>query len=369
MNFKTINNSTENEGNHLARLKELFNLCDDVIITSPFLMSDFTNFLNEINVSSLKKIHLITTLPPKSLDQIKKIGSLVSLIEFPDIKNRNIECQISLNNKLHGKIYIFKKNSNYISAIISSANFTERGLSINHEWGIEISNKEEIINLENSILVTIEYQNISFDKIYQMQQETNDFLAKQPQIEPKPIDLNLTNLIPSVSWSSALNNEISYWLKPIGASNDPVLEDRLFGNHFDRMHFSKTSPTGVKPNDILITYGVGTTKVLSIYEVTTSPIHVTQEEIDEEGADWIERWPWYVNAKNLTPNFGGNWPKYNLYISSLKEKYLDTYPNENITAVGGKTLGALNYGHDKLKLSPRFAKYIIDLVVTINDKD
>jgi len=75
-----------------------------------------------------------------------------------------------------------------------------------------------------------------------------------------------------------------------------------------------------------------------------------------------------VQAHNLTPNFGSTWATHNLWINSLKDEFLVTNPDEAITAVGRQTLGALNYGKDKLKLSPDFAKFIIDKVVAINDR-
>lgn len=365
MDYKIINNLSGTD-NHSTRLKELFENSDTVILTSPFLMTDFADFFGEVDFSQLKKLHLITTLSPKSFDQIKKISSLISFIEFPDIKDKKVISQISLNNKLHGKIYIFKKDDNYVSAIVSSANFTDSGLFRNHEWGIEISDKVEIKKLETSILDSIEFSNLSFDEIYRMQKATTDFLAEQPQTETRDIDLKLTDLLSSSSWTSQLNETIEFWLKPIGVTDNPVTEDRLFDKLDDELNFSKLRPNGVKPNDILIAYGVGTTKILSIYRVTSFPISATQEEIEEDG--WLERWPWYVQAHNLTPNFGSTWATHNLWINSLKDEFLATNPDEAITAVGGHTLGALNYGKDKLKLSPDFAKFIIDKVVAINDR-
>jgi len=328
-------------------------------------MTDFADFFGEVDFSQLKKLHLITTLSPKSFDQIKKISSLISFIEFPDIKDKKVNCQISLNNKLHGKIYIFKKDDNYISAIISSANFTDSGLSRNHEWGVEISDKHEIKKLETSILGSIEFSNLTFDEIYRMQQATTDFLEKQPQTEARDIELKLTNLLSSSSWISQFNDTIEFWLKPIGVTENPVAEDRPFDSLEQELNFSKLRPNGVKPNDILIAYGVGTTKILSVYRVTSFPQMATPKEIEED--NWLERWPWYVDAHNLTPNFGATWASHNLWINSLKDEYLSTNTDEAITAVGGQTLGALNYGKDKLKLSPDFAKFIIDKVVAIND--
>src|SRR5690606_279125 len=105
---------------------------------------------------NIKKINLITTLVPNSLDQIKKVHSLKSLIEIPKIKSGEIECNISLNNKLHGKIYIFKMSGKYIGGLISSANFTDSGLWLNHEWGITLKGEDNLEELETSITNTIE---------------------------------------------------------------------------------------------------------------------------------------------------------------------------------------------------------------------
>jgi hypothetical protein len=328
-------------------------------------MTDFADFFGEIDFTRLTKLHLITTLCPKSFDQIKKISSLVSLIEFPAIKERKVVCQISLNNKLHGKIYIFKKADNYVSAIISSANFTDSGLSRKHEWGIEISDSEEIKQLEQSILGSIQFANLTFEEIYRMQQKTIDFLDNQPLTEVRDIDLDLTGSLASTSWTSQFDETIQFWLKPIGVSEDPIREDRPFSEIQDRLNFSKRRPNGVKPNDILIAYGVGTTKMLSVYRVTSYPVHVTQDEIDKD--DWLERWPWYVEAENLTPHFGATWARHNLITSSLRDEYLAANPDKPITAVGGLTLGALNFGQDKLKLAPDFAKCIISKVMAINN--
>lgn len=366
MNYTIIDNLTDKQ-NHFKRLKDLFNQSDTILLTSPFLMSDFTDFLSELELDRLKKLELLTTLPPKSFEQIKKISSLISLIEFPPIKNKTINCSISLNNKLHGKIYIFKSQENYISAIISSANFTDSGLSRNHEWGVEIFDKIQIENLETSIRDSIEFSNVSFDEIHRMYHTTTEFLEREPQTETRSIELTLTELLTPTNWTNQLDNTIEYWFKPIGVSDKPVQEDRLFNSLTDELHFSKQRPNGVKPNDILICYGVGSTKMLAVYRATSFPIRATDEEIEDEG-DWLERWPWYVEAQNLTPNFGATWFQHNLYKNDLLDEYLQLYPDKPVTAVGTQTLGALNFGKDKLKLDIDFAKFVINKILTINKR-
>jgi len=366
MEYKIINNNPNSE-NHSTRLKRLFEESNQVIIVSPFLMTDFSNFLNELNLKKLEKIKLITKLPEKSIEQIKNIKSIISLIEYPAIKDKAINCEISINNKLHGKIYIFKNENDYISAIISSANFTDRGLSHNHEWGIEIYDKTQIDELVNSILCTLDFNNIPFPDLRKMQKEADAFLAKEPQTqaENKKIDLNLIGYTSLPQLNVALDKNIGYFLKPIGVSGDPVSEDRIFNQVKDRLHFSTRRPNNVKTNDILITYGVGRSKILSLYKALSEPLYVTVDEIDED--EWLERWPWYVEAENLTPKFGKNWVKNNLHINSLKDEYLKQNPNATITAVGGKTLGALNFGADKIKLDFDFAKFIISKICNKNN--
>lgn len=367
MAFKLLNNLSDND-NHLTRLTELFEKSDAVLLSSPFLMTDLADFFSEVDLSELTEITLITTLKPNSFDQIKKISSLSTLIEFPEIKDSKIKCRISLNNRLHGKVYIFKKDDNYISAIISSANFTDSGLSRNHEWGVEITDTVEIKALEDSILNSVEISDLTFDEIWKMQDKANEFLENEPQTEVRDIDLNLTSLLAKPNWINELDKNINYWLKPIGVTGDPIPEGALYDAlevGLGDLNFSKMRPTGVKPNDILIAYGVGSTKILSLYKVTSYPEHVTEEEMLEE--DWYPRWPWYVNGLNLTPDFGAKWWTHNIYIYSLMEEFLNSDEDGKITAVGGQTLGGLNYGKDKLKLSPEFAMFIIKKVIDLNN--
>lgn len=350
--------------NHSQRLKKLFSESESILIISPFLMRDFADFLGEVNCEKIKNIHLVTTLQPKTFDQINKMNSIVSLIEFPEIKENKINCKVSINNRLHGKVYIFKSDSKYISAIISSANFTENGLFRNHEWGVEIDNAEEIKNLEKSILDNLEFEDLSKEEILQLQAAADIFMDKEPQSEKREISLSLTDLLTRTTKISDLDDNVNYWLKPIGTTSAPIEE----GESFDRLeydlHFSKRRPIGVKPGDILIAYGVGTRKVLSIYKAISFPVHATEEERERE--EWLKRWPWYITGENLTPKYGGKWWESNFYIGKLVEDYLHLHPDSAITAVGGKTLGGLNFGQDKLRLNYDFAKFIIEKVIEEN---
>jgi hypothetical protein len=194
LNIKVINNLTDL--NHEKRFKELLKKSDSVLISSPYLILDFGYVFNEIAPDKLKEIKIITTLLPKSLEQIKKIKSLVSFIKLPQVKNGNLKSKISLNNKLHGKVYIFKKDSVCISAIITSANFTYNGLVQNHEWGIEIEDHKVICEVENDLINSIEpeFEDITSSHIFYLQKQLKDFLREGYE-DDEEIDIDLTEIL------------------------------------------------------------------------------------------------------------------------------------------------------------------------------
>ncbi|WP_111308019.1 restriction endonuclease PLD domain-containing protein [Confluentibacter sediminis] len=360
--MKIISN-LDSVSNHFSRIKELVLESDKISIVSPFLMGDFNTFFNDLKLDSLNHIHLITTLKPKSFDQISKANSLMTFVDLPIFNNDNVDFKISINNRLHGKIYIFKKSDNPFKAIITSANFTDSGLSYNHEWGIEISDLIEIEKLESSIIKCIEIDDITKADVYKLVEVSNSYLEQKPDAVIREIDLDLSSYL-NINLINHFDDSVNYWLKPIGVTEHTVEPSRKFNEIEFDLHFSKLRPTGVKINDILICYGVGTGKILSIYKATTLPIKVSDEEIEEE--DWMERWPWYIKGENLTITYGTNWSNYNFNIGLLANEYLNQNTNNHILANGSKSLGGLNWGKDKLRLSTGFAKFMIEKVYTKN---
>ena len=193
----TIVDNLDDNNNHRKYILDMINMSDELFITSPFLMRNFSQFFTKKVLLNIKKINLITTLQPNSLDQLKKVYSLISLIEIPKIESGEIECSISLNNKLHGKIYIFKKNGTHIGGLISSANFTDNGLWLNHEWGIALKEKDELLKLENSIINSIEpnYFNLSHESIKKLLEHLKLFDGKDSTNNNDEIDLDLTQFL------------------------------------------------------------------------------------------------------------------------------------------------------------------------------
>jgi HKD family nuclease len=350
--------------NHSVKIKDYITTSDMVILASPFLMEDMNDFFAEVDLSNQQGIHLITTLKPKSFDQIKKVSSFSSLFEIPEVQTGQVELKISINNKLHGKIYIFKKNTVSFKAIVTSANFTTNGLNHAHEWGVEFSDINVINSLEAQIISTIQIPEITAEEVIRLRKAADEFLIQQPATEQRDIDLDLRRILIPIVPSEQIEEPFNFWLKPIGVTDDPVSPERQFNQDIDRLNFSKRRPTGVKPNDVLITYGVGTSKILSVYRATSFAVHVTPEDL--AAAPRMERWPWYVVGQNLTPRYGAVWSRHDLALNNLKSEFLASNPNGTITAVGGKTLGTIQRGADRVKLSREFASFIIDKVKQIN---
>ncbi len=362
MQYQIINNLLPSN-RHLERIKTLLEQSKTVIIVSPFLMPDFKRFFENIDLCSLEKIEMITTLPPNSVEQFPKINSLISLLETPGIMDGSIDCTISINNRLHGKIYIFKMPEGGMAAILTSANFTQKGLSYNHEWGVEISDPEIIANIEQSVRDNQEFSIPDLESLYLCRERLNEFLEVKPDsIKPVSIDLDLSKYL-QPDRSIKIGKSATYWLKPIGVTGDPVTPDwPPFDAPIYPLHFH-WNPRSVKFGDIMVCYGIGAGKVLSIYRVISAPQQINPDEYDEE---WMERWSWFVDGENLTPNYGRVWSNHELYLSSLRNDFLDKFPEKLITG-NSQSLGALNYKKDKFRLSPEFAQFILNQVHSLNN--
>ncbi len=244
---------------------------------------------------------------------------------------------------LHAKIYITDN-----SCILTSANLTSTAFTKRHEIGILLHNDEarDAIQVFQKMWTTSVKADIGkVNRIVSARGTSDEEKAGQEY--------------PMLWQLPRLDGKVNYWLKPIGSTERPILENRLFTKSPEYLHFSRRQPRGVKPNDILIAYGVGAKRILSVYRVINNPVRMKEEEFTE---DWHARWPWYVAAENLTKKFGKNWMRHNLYTANLLKEYLSKNQHGFITRNKGKTLGALNYKHDKVNLDLDFARFILDKV-------
>lgn len=331
---------------HAQIIKGLAFRSDELILVSPFCYSDFSDFFQEIVHEKIKSITLITTI--KNDGVAFKANALSSFIDVMNI--RKIAWKIQIDNRLHGKLYFFKNNNEFTHVIITSANLTENGMIRNHEWGYIVDDINDITALYNEVMSGIEIQSLSEDKVRKLMIAVDEFHLWNPPIQ-KAENIDLSNILQStinITW----NPEIKIFLKPYGHS-----ENKIFSGDFSkeiRMYFSRRRPNSVKVNDILICYAVGPTKIVSIFKVMSEPINTNKTE---------DRWPWFVEVHNLTMQYGQKWSSIENTLSNLSTDYLSKSPENYLTYIGGKTLGAFQFGADKIRLNDDFGKFIIDKVM------
>lgn len=348
--MKIIMNASETEG-HFTQLAGLFQRATSVTLMSPFLAADMAELLDSFDLSNLTHLHLITTLKPLTKDQFRKIDSIVSLMDVVD-KDNAIDLSVSINNRLHGKVYVFRGVETPIAALITSANFTDSGLLRNDEWGVLIDDPILIADVETSIRNAADYNELTVDDAKEMLKMVEAYRAKHgepPDTDGIELDLN--------SVLEARGKPLTIWLKPVGDRDHPIVERDDFSARTDNLHFSKRRPTGVSVGDKMIAYGVGKGMVLTYYTVTSEPERIPDDEMDEE---WKERWPWFVEGRNEASHFGGQWWTQGFHVSGLVEEYLaERGDDATITLAGGRTLGAFQFGADKVRLSTDFGEFVI----------
>ena len=348
---RIIHNLTRD--NHFSELKNNFENAVEIIIVSPFISSN-TSFFPFENFKNLTKLTIVTTLKPKDIDQYSKIPFFKNL--YNKLRSKKTEIIILIENSLHGKIYISKYPNGSSKAIITSANFTNNGLRLNNEWGTLIENNEEIKKIENGIISKVILSPLDENQI-------DDFLkiidiTPLHQSQNDKIELNLSQKISIKENPLQIESNVTFWLKPIGVTNDIIPLNQVFDEVDSDLHFSKLKPKGVKENDVLIAYAVGHLNILSIYRVKSEIKNTT---IDND------RWPYYVIGENLTPFYGQNWRNQNLTITNQKNEVLSR-GLFNITPSGKNSFGSLMRGADKLRLTNEFGEYLVNKILEIDNR-
>lgn len=314
--------------NQLSHCRDKRNLrAKDAVIKKPWLDILFTDLLLVKDIGSKLALELVS--------RREHLKSLEDSVAF----------RVHVDNKLHGKIYIARKDGIPIRGIITSANFTDSGLNKNHEWGVLIEDQEslkkvivEIYSVSSYALTHEELQGII---------EMIDNYAKNAATQQIPkFELEVGQLFRKKTVE--LKSDVRYFIKPVGYSDRPFATTRTLKSGIEKMHFARR-PIPVRIGDILICYGVGTTKLLGYFEVVSDPYIW----------DSTSRWSWELEAKNLCPKYSESWDTFDNTTSSIVASYDHVHP---VTNVGGKTLGALQYGWDRIQLSDEFAKHVIELI-------
>lgn len=340
-----IFNKTEND--HYSVILNDAKKSDKIFIVSPFCYADFTKFFNDIASGNLlKSISFITTL--KDDEVIFKVPALRSFLL--EAGKHNISATIHIKENLHAKIYLFYKDEQPISAIITSANVTENGLKRNYECGYRICDDSAINNIMTD-LKNMATEELSADNLNEISHRIDEYKAKNKVEDLHP---NIPSIyIEDLLYVDYTKNRI--FLKPIGCN-----ENKIYNGDYSTIQeqrFSKRRPKAVRPGDILIVYAVGSAKIVSVNKVISEAYY----------KDIGDRWPWHVKVRNLTPDFGKIWYNKNLFPIKLANEYVNN-TGLPVTYVGGENLKSLNYGLDKLRLTTDFGKFLLNRVFTENLK-
>ncbi len=324
---------------------------DEIFIASPFCFADFTPFIQQIaNHRTIRRIILMTTL--KESEIFSKTQSLQSL-NSAAIKY-NIDTKIIIDNALHGKIYIFKSNGVPINAVITSANLTHNGLLRNHEWGCHFDDMESITKIEQDISSITNRYELTNDMVYEIQQRITEYENTNPITESTSApQININDIVFRHRFCISISSDTRIFLKPIGTAEQGVYDGDYSAE--SEQYFAKR-PTAVRKDDIIISYAVGARKIISAFKVLSTLPFYTENDQD--------RWPWYVETENMTPKFGKIWHTKELYIRDIVQEYIETF-DLNITHNGGKTLGALQRGADKIRLDQDFGTYLLSKILNI----
>lgn len=356
--MKVISNIRSNHSEEFARL--LTGQVTELFMVSPFITIDFSDLFKLYKLVGVKSITLVTTLKENDRDQITKPSALKSFYEMARSKCPNAMVKVHIDNSLHGKIYIFR-SCDSAKAIVTSANLTHSGFYNNHEWGLLIDSIEEIAQLENEVLESIDYPDVTEFFVNRLMMYSEQYQKDHP--DWGRVVLPESNILEHVYNQEQKNNAApKYYLKPIGVSEDPIYkEDKNdFSDLHQDLYFSKKGTGAIRAGDVVITTAVGCGCLLSYFEIVGRPQEATANE--KQAEPWKERWPFHIQGRNKSQKYGGSWWEYDLDRKVLLEEFLRKYPRELVTASGGLTLGTLNFGNDKVEITEVFARFLIEKI-------
>ena len=260
--MRVVNNCRRN---HIEEVKDLLANSNKALIVSPFISLTVIDKMKNWLTSGFQELTLITTLKEKDPDQLRKVPVLLELFRLK--KTRGFHLTVKIDNQLHGKVYIGKRDSNYTGAIVTSANFTENGLENNHEWGFYVNDQNVISGIHHQILedATVELAEKDLLKMKQWIEENQVEDVKSPTVDVSFIDM-IEKSIPDRHVTSI--GGVTYWLKPLGKSPHSVPPTRLFGDEAHQITFTTKNPRGIANGDILLAYSVVSQQMISVFEAT-----------------------------------------------------------------------------------------------------
>lgn len=347
MAMRIIQNKEEN---HLDEVKWLFGKSNKIVIVSPFLSKDAIQELGKILHAKISDVTMVTTLKPFDVDQFSKVKALVELNMLKKLRGYNLS--IRIDNDLHGKVYIGKKDNQYVGCIITSANFTHKGMEQNHEWGVFLDDQDKIRQIHEQILgdAVMVVNDVDLQRMVEYMDEHPEVNVEQPTIEA-----NFVGMLKPILVSK--RPPVTYWLKPLGRDHKPVPNSTFYGDVKHQITFSKRGrPTGIKEGDILIAYSIGTMQLISIFVAGNNSDRGELTNFIQPGDD---KWPYYIWCENKTPQYGSYWSKMGLTLHSLREQFLREQPTSTVLPSGNK-MNALQWGSDHVRATVEFGEFVVE---------
>lgn len=364
MNLDIPTISSNTSGSHAQLIKRCLEVGhNELFWVSPFLAADLESLLDGFEFGQVTQFTLVTTLKANDQDQINKPKSLKSFFRLAKKYFPAAKVKIHIDNRLHGKIYIFRGNESG-SAIVTSANLTNNGMYHNHEWGVHFSDLGVISNLINEVLENIEYPDVTEFLVDRLVMFAEQYSKDNP--EWGEYNIPQCDILESVyHQSSKQTGQIRYYLKPIGVSEDPIYKEscRDFSDLHQDLAFSKKGTGSIQAGDIVITTAVGCGCLLSYFVITGSPREASHEE--KQSDPWKNRWPWHLEGRNSSVQYGGCWWEHDLERGRLLDKFLNTFPNKAVTKAGGFSLGTINFGSDKVEITKEFAEFLMSEINSV----
>jgi len=328
--------------NHYQRIIDIAERSDAIYIISPFLMESFDSVIQDFKEKGVDEVHLVTTLNVDSNIQ-RKVLALHSF--YTSCTEAGIKYHIYEDGALHGKIYIGMLDGDYECGMLSSANFTAKGLYKNHEWGIWIEDIETLKALKDEVF-SVCSEPLTTDELFGIFKKVDDYFKLKPITEPPRIDLSIKEFIRYRNSKPVRSEKIKrlhpdcrYVLKPVGSSSDPFIDGR---KPSEISHVSDTYVKYIHEGAILIYYGIGASRFLGCYEVISPP----------EKTGTYDRWPWEIRTRNLYPNYSDNWERFENAFSRVNREYPD----------GAKDMNKIKVSWGAIPISEDFGKYLVGII-------
>ena len=147
--------------------------------------------------------------------------------------------------------------------------------------------------------------------------------------------------------------ERQFWLKPVGPPQDHpdwgVECDRRWIENQIEIHFHK-NPVRIAVGAVLIAYRVRYSTL--IFVAQRLPVSEwSHEEVRSEY--WRDRFPHHIKARNLTPEFGMAWKRFDIRPFPLAKAGNELHPEDPAC------LGAIQRGCDRATIPRWFAESLI----------